>query len=69
MKNFTVGYSVPSEWLAFTKFFTSAKVYCTLRNFLTVTKYQGPDPAPNTNLTLGGNPATRQVVVGVDFKF
>ena len=69
MKNFTVGYSVPSEWLEVTKFFTSAKVYCTLRNFLTVTKYPGPDPEPNINLTLGGNPATRQVVVGVDFKF
>lgn len=69
MKNLTVGYSVPEEWLKLTRFFTSAKVYCTLRNFLTVTAYNGLDPEPSINLSIGGNPATKQVVVGVDFKF
>lgn len=66
MKNFTFGYSVPQRWLERTKYLSSVKVYCMLRNFLTVTKFDGPDPEPNKNLTYGGNPATRQVMVGCE---
>lgn len=68
MKNLTVGYAVPQRWLEGVKYLSGAKLYCTLRNFLTVTKYDGPDPEPNINLTYGGYPATRQVTVGVEFK-
>lgn len=68
MKNLTIGYAVPQRWLERVKHLSGAKVYCTLRNFLTVTKFEGPDPEPDTNLTLGQYPATRQVTVGVEFK-
>lgn len=68
MKNLTVGYAVPQRWLERVKHLSGAKVYCTLRNFLTATKYEGPDPEPDTNLTVGGYPATRQVTVGVELK-
>lgn len=67
MKNLTIGYSVPQRWLKRTNVLTTAKIYCTLRNFWTVTKFDGPDPEPDINLTYGGYPATRQVAVGAEF--
>lgn len=69
MKTFTFGYVVPREWVAKTRFFSSAKAYMTLRNYLTVTKYSGADPEPDTNLQIGANPNTKQILFGIDLTF
>ncbi|MEO6915492.1 MAG: SusC/RagA family TonB-linked outer membrane protein [Chitinophagaceae bacterium] len=67
MKAFTIGYNIPV--LAKNRFIKSSKFYVTGRNLLTFTKYTGPDPEVDSNLTLGVNPNTRQVAVGLDFQF
>ena len=68
-KNLTVGYIVPKSYIARTKFFASAKIYCTMRNLLTFTKFTGPDPELPTNISLGANPSTRQISAGIELKF
>jgi hypothetical protein len=52
-----------------TNFFKGAKVYVTGRNLWTLTKYTGPDPEVDSNLTLGVNPNTKQIAFGLDFTF
>ncbi len=69
MKNFTFGYIVPRQWVAKTRFFSSAKAYMTLRNYLTFTNYSGADPEPSINLQLGANPNTKQILFGIDLTF
>ena len=50
-------------------FVDNVKVYLTGRNLLTWTKYLGPDPEADTNVALGTNPNTKQLIFGVDFQF
>ena len=69
LKNLTVGYSVPKKILSKTKFITGIKAYITGRNLLTFTKYTGPDPEVDSNVTLGANPNTKQFAFGLDFQF
>ena len=69
LKNRTIGYNFPKKWMDWTRFFSSAKVYTTMRNILTVTKYEGPDPEPDINVTLGGNPNTKQYTFGIELTF
>lgn len=69
MKNLTIGYKVPKHIIAKQAFFTGAKVYFTGRNLLTITKYEGPDPEVDSNLSLGPNPNTKQYSIGVELKF
>ena len=69
LKNFTVGYNLPNDLLSRTKAIKGARLYVTGRNLLTFTKYNGPDPEIDTNVTLGANPNTRQVAVGLDLTF
>ena len=52
-----------------TKFFSTAKVYATMRNLITVTKYSGPDPEIDASLTYAMNPNTRQFLLGIEFTF
>lgn len=68
-KNLTVGYIVPKDYVARTKFFTSAKIYLSVRNLMTLTKFTGPDPELPLNLSLGANPSTRQIATGIELKF
>ena len=68
-KNLTLGYSFPKDWMAKTRFFTSAKLYVSMRNLLTLTQFTGPDPELPTNTSLGANPATRQFAMGIELKF
>ena len=68
MKGITVGYTFSEDLLGATNFLTGARLYVTGRNLLTFTKYSGPDPEVDTNLTLGANPNTKQVVFGIDIK-
>ena len=69
MKNLTIGYVVPKQYINKTNFFTDAKVYFAARNLFTVTKFTGPDPEVDSNLTLGVNPNTKQFSFGVEFSF
>lgn len=69
IKNMTVGYVVPKKIVDRTGFLKGAKFYITGRNLVTWTKYTGPDPEVDSNLTLGVNPNTKQVSVGIDLNF
>jgi len=69
LKGLSVGYNLPKYLLAKQKFFTGAKVYYTGRNLFTATKYTGPDPEVDSNLTYGRNPNTKQSVFGIELLF
>jgi TonB-linked SusC/RagA family outer membrane protein len=69
IKNLTLGYNLPKSVLAHTGFIKGAKFYVTGRNLVTWTKYTGPDPEVDSNLSLGANPNTKQVAVGIDLTF
>lgn len=69
LKNLTLQYDFPKSLLQKTHVLSGVSFYVTLRNILTFTNYQGPDPEVDTNLTYGANPNTRQTVVGVNIKF
>lgn len=69
LKNLTLSYDLPKEWLRPTKFISGVRVSFTGRNLLTVTKYKGADPEIQTNLTAGNYPATRDYTLGVEVSF
>ena len=69
LKNLSIGYSIPSAILKRTNVIKNFKVFVTGRNLLTVTKYTGPDPEIDSNLTTGANPNTKQYTVGVEITF
>lgn len=69
LKTLTVAYNVPKSILDKTKAIKGVKFYVTFRNLLTFTKYSGPDPEVDSNLSLGANPNTRQTAVGLNFQF
>src|SRR5690606_7877863 len=69
LKSLQIGYQLPQNLLAKTKFFRSARVFYTGRNLFTSTEYLGPDPEVNSNLALGVNPNTKQSVFGIEIQF
>lgn len=69
LKNLTVSYTIPTSLLKKTKFFSGARIFVTGRNILTFTKYLGPDPEVDSNITLGANPNTKQYSFGAEISF
>jgi TonB-linked SusC/RagA family outer membrane protein len=69
LKNLTLSYTLPESLLRKTKFFSGARIFVTGRNLLTFTKYLGPDPEIDSNLTLGANPNTKQYSFGAEISF
>jgi TonB-linked SusC/RagA family outer membrane protein len=69
LKVLSLGYAVPQNIVKKSGFVNGAKFYVTGRNVFTVTKYKGPDPEIDTNVTLGANPNTRQLSVGLELQF
>ena len=69
LRNLTIGYEIPKSIMEKQDFFKGVKISVTGRNLLTFTKYNGPDPEPETNLTYGMNPATQQIVGTIELKF
>ncbi|MDD4009683.1 MAG: SusC/RagA family TonB-linked outer membrane protein [Fermentimonas sp.] len=69
LKNLTVGYSIPKRMFSSQNMITGAKLYFTGRNVLTFTKYTGPDPEVDSNLSLGAYPNSRQFIVGFELNF
>jgi hypothetical protein len=69
LKNLTLSYSIPASLLQKTRFFAGARIFMTGRNLLTFTKYLGPDPEIDSNITLGANPNTKQYSFGAEISF
>ena len=69
LKNLTLSYSLPQQWMQATRFFDSVRIYATARNLFTATKYVGGDPELDSNLALGFYPGTRQYMLGVEVSF
>ncbi len=67
LKDITLSYSVPTSLLKKGgDFFKGVRVYVTARNLFTVTNYKGPDPEPDTNISLGMYPNTKQLSFGIN---
>jgi TonB-linked SusC/RagA family outer membrane protein len=69
LKNLTISYDLPKSLIQKTKFFSGARFFVTGRNLLTFTKYLGPDPEVDSNLSLGANPNTKQYSFGAEISF
>jgi hypothetical protein len=69
LKMLTLSYELPKSILKKTNFFDQTRIYFTGRNLFTFTKYNGPDPEVDSNLTYGAYPNTRQYSVGIEVKF
>ena len=69
LKNLTLSYSLPQQWMQATRFFDSVRIYATARNLFTATKYKGGDPELDGNISLGFYPGTRQYMLGVEVSF
>jgi TonB-linked SusC/RagA family outer membrane protein len=65
MKNLTLSYTLPKSLLQKTKLIEGTRIYFTGRNLLTFTKYLGPDPEVDSNISLGANPNTKQFTFGI----
>lgn len=69
LKGLTLGYRLPKNILDRIKLVKGAEFTITGRNLWTVTNYGGPDPEVDSNLSLGANPNTKQIVVGLSLRF
>jgi TonB-linked SusC/RagA family outer membrane protein len=69
LKALTLSYNIPKHWVSSTRFFSGTRIYVTGRNLFTSTKYTGPDPEVDSNLTYGVYPNTRQYSIGLELKF
>ena len=77
LKTVTLGYNLPQQYLGRLKL-SSLRIYASIDNFLTFTKYSGYDPevsfsdspgAANYGVDFGLQPVLRTYLVGVSFKF
>lgn len=70
LKNLTLSFTLPESVVRKTGSVVSgARVFVTGRNLLTFTKYMGPDPEVDSNISLGANPNTKQYSFGVELSF
>lgn len=77
VSNITLGYSLPQRLLQRTKVFSRFRIYATVNNLHTFTKYTGYDPEANTRrsnpLTPGVDyaayPRSRYILAGIDISF
>ena len=75
-KNISLGYNLPRGLLDRLAI-SSAKIYVTAQNWITITKYTGYDPEVNRygssslsqGLDYGGYPAAKTLLVGLNLKF
>lgn len=77
LKTLTVAYNFPTQWISKISL-TSARIYVTGQNLMTITDYKGWDPEVNTdynasNVNLGGDfygaPQPKNLTVGVKVGF
>ena len=69
LKNLTLGYAVPQNWLEKTHFFDSARIYVQGQNLLTFTKFSGIDPESSSNIYAAQYPMSRQLTLGIELSF
>lgn len=69
LKGVSFGYNLPKSVLGHQNFFTNARIFYIGRNLMTFTKYLGPDPEIDANLTLGANPNSKQSMIGIELQF
>jgi TonB-linked SusC/RagA family outer membrane protein len=69
LKNVMISYSLPSDLLRKSKFFTSARIYLQAQNLLTFTPFTGIDPESSSNAYKAQYPMSRQYSVGIDLTF
>lgn len=74
IKQIQLGYSFPKKWLR-KAFISNLRVYCSLDDYFTFTKYPGFDPEAATNATSGmgidkgSYPCSKKVVFGLNIEF
>ena len=68
LKNLTVAYTLPKKWMDAARL-QAVTFHFTGRNLWTVTKYNGYDPEPQTNMYQFAYPNTRQYELGVEVTF
>ena len=69
LKNLMVSYNLPSELLAKSRVFRSARVYLQGQNLLTLTGFSGLDPEGTANIYAAQYPMARQYTFGIDLTF
>jgi TonB-linked SusC/RagA family outer membrane protein len=77
IQNITFGFSIPPSFLEKTKFFSKIRIYSTIQNLHTFTKYSGLDPevgsygqdALLTGVDNGRYPVSRTILMGVNLEF
>lgn len=69
LKNLTLSYDLPEQWMSATGFISGVRITATGRNLFTVTKYTGADPEIDSNLSMGAYPNTREYTLGVQVTF
>jgi TonB-linked SusC/RagA family outer membrane protein len=77
IQNINLGYSIPQKVLEWTRTVRTARLYVSLQNFFTFTRYSGLDPEVSrygqTNVALGydqnGYPMSKSVLFGANINF
>ena len=69
LKNVMLSYSLPSNVLHKSKFFTSARIYVQAQNLFTFTPFTGIDPESSSNAYKAQYPMSRQYSMGIDLTF
>ncbi|MBR5531427.1 MAG: SusC/RagA family TonB-linked outer membrane protein [Bacteroidaceae bacterium] len=69
LKNLSLSYELPQQWLAPTRILKGVRVTATARNLFTVTKYSGADPETTANISMGAYPNTRDFTIGAEITF
>ena len=69
LKNVMLSYSLPSNLLRKSKFFSSARIYIQAQNLFTFTAFTGIDPEASGNVYQAQYPMSRQYSMGVDLTF
>ena len=74
IKQIQLGYTLPKPWLKKT-YLSNLRLYCSLDDFFTFTKYPGFDPEASASSTSGmgidkgGYPTSKKVVFGINVEF
>lgn len=69
LKNLTLGYDLPAQWLKKTKVIERVRVYGQGQNLLTFTGFSGMDPESSTNNYAASYPLARQFSLGIEVSF
>lgn len=74
IKQIQLGYTFPQKWMRKAKI-SNLRIYCSLDDFFTFTKYKGMDPEASTGtgnaqgIDVGGYPVSKKVVCGLNITF